>query len=45
MYQLITLLEIFIGWIIIFEILQWMIDDGLLKEVQNLIDEIRRRLL
>lgn len=45
MYQLITLLEIIIGWIIIFEILQWMIDDGLLKEVQNLIDGIRRRLL
>jgi len=45
MYQLITLLEIFIGWIIIFEILQWMIDDGLFKEVQNLIDVIRRRLL
>ena len=44
MYQLITLLEIIIGWIVIFEILQWMIDDGLLKEVQNLIDAIRRRL-
>jgi uncharacterized protein YggT (Ycf19 family) len=45
MYQLITLLEIIIGWIVIFEIFQWMIDDGLFKEVQNLIDVIRRRLL
>lgn len=45
MYQLITLLEIIIGWIAIFEILGWMIDDGLFKEVQNLVNDIRRRLL
>lgn len=44
MYQLITLLEIIIGWIVIFEILGWMVGDGLFKEVQNLIEGIRRRL-
>jgi len=45
MYQLITLLEIIIGWIVIFEILRWMVGDGLIKELRNLIEGIRRRLL
>jgi hypothetical protein len=41
---LITMLEIIIGWVIIFEILNYMIEDGLVQELRNIFDDIRRKM-
>jgi hypothetical protein len=38
------MLEIIIGWVIIFEILNYMIEDGLVQELRNIFDDIRRKM-
>lgn len=41
--ELITMLEIIIGWAIIIKILDYMIEDGLVQEFKNLFYDIRRK--
>lgn len=43
MSDVVKVIEIILSWIMIFEILLRMVEGGLVTEIQNLIDEIRRK--
>ena len=45
MNQIWSIVQIIVGWSIVIWIFEWMIEDGLLKEVSNFIQDIRRMRL